>query len=189
MAYREAEPPTIPEAPPTELAYRPMTRRRASGLVVMQVVAIPFAVGFALSFVHPSAGLAGLVASAVFLVWWWRRPTAAAATLRVRAGTLHVYFGDRSEAESIALRKLRDVVLDTKTIQPVMDGGSAIPAMRVIDPSIGPEVDTSRIVLVARKRKIRLTEDFQPNIDSSEWIAKVRVFLRKNGWVPADERE
>jgi len=34
-----------------------------------------------------------------------------------------------------------------------------------------------------------LTEAYVSQMDATEWFGKIRVFLRKNGWTPRDERE
>ena len=79
--------------------------------------------------------------------------------------------------------------MDTKTIQKVQEGGDAIPAMRFINATVGPELDTARIVVVgARGTRVPLTTEYIAHMDASEWFGKIRVFLRKSGWVPADER-
>jgi hypothetical protein len=71
-----------------------------------------------------------------------------------------------------------------------MDGDGAIPAMRFIDAKVGPKVDTARIVLIgASGREVRLTEDYLSHMHATEWMGKIRVFLRKHGWLPEDERE
>lgn len=51
-------------------------------------------------------------------------------------------------------------------------------------------VDTARIVLVARGRPpIMLCDDHLAHMDATEWMGKTRVFLRKQGRVPFDERD
>src|SRR5262249_20724692 len=98
--------------------------------------------------------------------------------------------GQRELHERFRLSDLANVSLDIKTIERVMDGDSAIPAMRFIDAKVGPKVDTGRIVLVGTNgREVRLTDDFLPHMHCTEWLGKVRAFLRKHGWLPEDERE
>jgi hypothetical protein len=36
---------------------------------------------------------------------------------------------------------------------------------------------------------VHLTDEYFAHMDSTEWLGKIRVFLRKNGWIPADERK
>jgi hypothetical protein len=88
------------------------------------------------------------------------------------------------------LSHLADVALDVKTIERVSDGGGAIPALRLIDSKVGPKVDTARIILVdGDGREVCLTEDYLPHSMATDSLGKIRVFLRKNGWIPEDERE
>ena len=62
--------------------------------------------------------------------------------------------------------------------------------MRFIDAKVGPKVDTARIVLVsASGRQVTLTQDYLAHMSATEWLGKIRVFLRKHGWLPEDERE
>jgi hypothetical protein len=159
---------------------------------MFKLFSVPLIAGLVLSQVAtPTIALAGMIATFAGGIWWWRRaPHAGGVLLRVDGGELYVLSSNgKTEKERIALADL-EVVLDTKTIQKVTEGGSAIPAMRFIDAQVGPELDTARIVVVGRRgRRLPLTEDYVPHMDASEWFGKIRVFLRKNGWTPADERE
>ncbi len=161
-------------------------------MAMFQLFSIPLIVGIVLSqLATPLLALLGLIAAFAGGVWWWRRaPHAGGVLLRVESGELHVLSANgKTLKEHIPLDEL-DVVLDTKTIQRVQEGGSAIPAMRFIDSKVGPELDTARIVVTGRKgRRMALTDDHVPHMDATEWFGKIRVFLRKNGWVPADEKE
>ena len=139
----------------------------------------------------PTIAVAGMGAAAGGLVWWWKRaPKAPGIVLRVDDGDLLVRT-ERSETvlERYPLQDLLDVELDIKTIQRVTDGNSPIPAMRFIDSKVGPEVDTARIVLVARDRSpLPLSKEYLAHMDATEWLGKIRVFLRKHRWLPEDER-
>lgn len=135
---------------------------------------------------------AGLLAGAVATALWrWRRgPELRGIALEVDAGDLTVT--DRAARRVIArvrLTDLHDVTLDTKSIRKVEPGRDVIPAVQFIASQIGPEIDVARIVLEVEGRlPIRLTEAFLSHTESVEWIAKIRLFLRAHGWVPADER-
>ena len=137
----------------------------------------------------PTAGLLGLVATGAFVVWMWRRRgQAGRIVMSVESGDLIVQAGRRSLAR-MRLEDLEDVALDTKAIRPVQEGGSAIPAVRFIDSKVGPEIDVSRIVLVGGGSSVRLHEAHVAHMTATEWLGKIRVFLRKNGWVPLDEMD
>jgi len=158
---------------------------------MFQLFTVPLLVGIALTMLAtPTAGLVGLIAAGAGSIWWWRRaPHAGGVVLFVDHGELRLLSSDRKhEKECFALDDV-DVVLDTKTIQRVQEGGSAIPAMRFIDATVGPELDTARIVVVGRGRRVPLTEAYVAHMDATEWFGKIRVFLRKSGWLPRDERE
>lgn len=191
--YRESAAVKIEEREPAELAYAAMdrSRRGKSGMALLQLFSFPAAAGVALSMLAgPTAGLVGLVGAGAGAVWWWRRaPHVGAVVLRVENGELCVLSGDGKREDHRFRLDDVDVVLDTKTIQRVQEGGSAIPAMRFIDATVGPELDTCRIVVVARGTRVPLSDDYVAHMDASEWFGKIRVFLRKNGWTPADERE
>jgi hypothetical protein len=108
--------------------------------------------------------------------------------LHVDRGELWITSAKRTLAERMQLDGI-DVVLDTVTIQKVQEGGSAIPAMRFIDATVAPDQDTARIVIVGGGERYPLTEDYVAYMEATEWFGKIRVFLRKNGWVPLDERD
>jgi hypothetical protein len=190
VPYRNAAAPDARSRPHT-VVYVPAFQKRVSGVAALQMVGLPPVVGALLALLHPNAGLVGLVGTVVALLWWWKRPPVPAAILSIEEGDLVVRrSGDRARASiRWPLRDVRDVVLETKSIQPIGDGGSPIPGVRTLDPSIGPEIETARIVLVGPQRRVRLTEEYFAHMDSSEWLGKIRVMLRKHGWVPEDERD
>jgi len=156
---------------------------------MFKLFSAPLIVGIVLSQIAGSTvAIAGMVASAIAAVWWWKRaPNLGQVVLHVDRGELWITSANRTIAERVRLDEV-DVVLDTKTIQKVQEGGSAIPAMRFIDATVAPEQDTARIVVVGRRERIPLTEDYVAYMEATEWFGKIRVFLRKNGWLPVDER-
>jgi hypothetical protein len=138
------------------------------------------------------AGFAALAGAAGYSAWSWRkRKRRGGAVLIVDRGVLDIEMRDkRVTRDSVRLSDLTNVTLDVKTIERVLEGGSAIPAMRVIDSKVGPKVDTARIVLVcASGDEVPLTTAYLPHMHATEWLGKIRTFLRKHGWVPEDERE
>ncbi len=136
-------------------------------------------------------GLVALVGSAAYSAWSWRtRKRRGGAVLTVEGDALTIEgLGRRAIHERFALSELVDVALDIKTIERVLEGGSPIPAMRFTDTTVGPKVDTARIVLVSQDgRELPLTTQYLPHMHATEWLGKIRTFLRKHGWVPEDER-
>ncbi|NOU30119.1 MAG: hypothetical protein HOO96_19630 [Polyangiaceae bacterium] len=191
--YREsADPEEGKSAPPRELHFLAVDRaaRKGQGMALLQLFGLPVVVGVVASAIFtPTVGLVALLASAALGVWWWRRPASSGFLLTVENGALVVArFRGARPIVTVPLDELRNVSLDIKTIQRVEEGGSAIPAMRVLDSRVGVEVDTSRIVLQGEGPAVPLGDLYIAHMDATEWLGKIRVFLRKNGWVPADER-
>ncbi len=61
--------------------------------------------------------------------------------------------------------------------------------MRFLDSRVAPEIENARIVVVGKRGEARLSEEYLAHMEASEWLGKVRVFSRKHGWVPRDERD
>jgi hypothetical protein len=193
VPYRAAGDGVHPDVP-RELDYAPMDESagRDGQLALVRHVSMPlFGAVVGAWLIGPLGGAVALVMAIAASVWMWRtRKKAAGARLRVDGDVLSVSLVRSGREESFRLDDLANVELDTKTIERVMEGGSAIPAMRFIDAKIGPKVETARIVLVSESgRQVWLTEEYLPHFDATEWLGKIRVFLRKHGWVPEDERE
>jgi hypothetical protein len=107
--------------------------------------------------------------------------------LRVDGNELEVRTANKKTVKGFFTLDDLDVVMDTKTIRKVQDGRDAIPALR-FNGAVGPEIDTARVVLTSERERLALTDDFVSHTNAIEWFGKIRVFLRKQGWVPADER-
>jgi hypothetical protein len=139
------------------------------------------------------AGVLGL--STAFGLWRWRRaPEVTGIALIVEAGSLTVApRGTKKPLLEERLVDVLDVALDTKSIRKVLPGKDAIPAVQFINTSVGPEVDVARIAFhlgdPADPKIVRLSDQFAPHMDAVEWVGKIRSFLRRNGWVPIDERD
>jgi hypothetical protein len=190
--YRETALRDGAEAPPAELLYPIVEQRRDSSAVALfKLVSFPAFIGIALSLVvTPTVGGIGMFASASYFLWQLiRKPRPLVLT--VEGGELRVMpRGSQHVMARFALEDLIDVVLDTKTIHPVGEGSSAIPAMRFIDARVSPPVDTARIVLVGPDgtEAVPLTETYLAHMEATEWFGKIRSFLRKHGWAPESER-
>lgn len=194
--YRAADLPEAPPLPPRELVYEAIDRdaERGSAVLFFQLFSVPALVGVVLATVTtPMLGLAGMIGSGALVVWLRRRTKKRfGVVLRVEEGKLSVLSRDgRRALGTLRLREVDDVGLEIKKIQRVQEGDSPIPAVRFIDTRIAPEVDTARIVVVGRdgEERIVLTEQYLAHMDATEWLGKIRVFLRKHGWVPEDERD
>jgi hypothetical protein len=184
------------ERPPRELFYAATddAAGRADGMLALfRHVSVPILAAAGIGWLGGSiAGGAALAGGTAVSVWSWRtRKSRGGAVLAVEGGVLTVEVrGKRALHDRFRLGDLADVALDVRTIERVMEGGSAIPAVRFIDSKVGPKVDTARIVLVAESgREVPLTSEYLPHMHATEWLGKIRVFLRKHGWVPESERE
>jgi hypothetical protein len=141
----------------------------------------------------PAIGAGVLGLATALGIWRWRRaPEVAGITIAVERGDLHVTNRTtKKPLVDVRLVNLLDVALDTKSIRKVVPGKDAIPAVQFINTSVGPEVDVARIVfhLADEQEPVRLSDQFLAHMDAVEWVGKIRSFLRKQGWVPVDERE
>jgi hypothetical protein len=186
-----------PEArPPRELVYEAIdeSARRADGLsALFRHFSLPFLLAMLVAWLAgPAAATAALVGAAAYSAWSWRsRKRGGGAVLTVDRDVLAIELRDkRPTCDRVRLGDLADVALQIKTIERVTDGGSVIPAVRFIDSKVGPKVDTARIVLVrASGQEVPLTSEYLPHMHATEWMGRIRTFLRKHGWVPEDERE
>jgi hypothetical protein len=182
-----------PAAPPTELVYNPIDRTPGTSQgAIMVVIGIPLLTGIALAaFVHPIAGLVGMIGMGL---WGWRRRRGAAAgtgegaVLEVKEGVLRVYLKHASESTRLRLKQVQSVELDLRKVERLQEAG-AIPGLRLQNATVAGAIDNGRIVLVTKKQRFALTRSYFSNTDSVEWLGRIRVFLRKHGWVPAEERE
>ena len=97
--------------------------------------------------------------------------------LRVEDGHLHVTRERRrGPPERIALADLLDVTLNRET-KAAGRGGSATERVRLALERRAPEPP------------VFVPEERVTPIEAQEWYGKVRVFLRKPGWVPEAERQ
>jgi hypothetical protein len=194
MPYRKpAREPDLAATPRAELRYLAIDRasRQSTGMMALQIFSVPPLVALFSNAVFPPLATAVLASiSAGWSLHWWRKPPVEAFLLRIEGAELLVSSASKkSRVARISLVDLEAVALQTKTIQRIHEGGSAIAAMRIIDSKVGPDVDTCRIVLECDSGDVRLGEKYIAHMDATEWLGKIRVFLRKNGWVPANERE
>jgi hypothetical protein len=140
---------------------------------------------------HP---LVAVVVAALGLVWIVMDVRRHRGThLVITTERERIHFGEPIGLD-VTFAKLLDVRLDTKTTSKALnetraDGlntifGSAIPTGRSI------QVDQSRIELVVKGRDepVLVNRDYISNTLAHENIRAIKVFLRKAGWLPADER-
>ena len=191
--YRVVE--SVPDAR-AELVYVSKDQERVVGATRAALqIGIAGAVGgvLAAGAGAPAIGVLVLATSAGLGLWRWRRaPEVAGIVIAVEQGTITVATrGSKHALLRERLVNVLDVALDTKSIRKVVPGRDAIPAVQFINTSVGPEVDVARIVfhLADEQEPVRLSDQFVAHMDAVEWVGKIRSFLRRQGWVPADERE
>lgn len=189
-AYRDPAPRDLATTPaePLVVEASPTDAGAARTFLLLQVFAVPPVVAAVCAATFsPEVGLVALVISAALCFAWFRRKKSTTFTFSVHERTLTVRSGRHVETV-VLLEDLLTVELDTETIRRVQESGSAIPAVRFAEASAGPEIDQSRVVLVTREQKVPLGESRTAHMHATEALGKIRVFLRKRGWVPLDER-
>jgi len=118
-----------------------------------------------------------------------RKKRSADATLRLDDGRLIVADSHGGIRIDVPLKELEDVVLDTKSVQRFReDTAGGFPDIRAVHTRVGDSFDNSRIVLVTANISVELTERYTSSIDATEWLTRIRRFLRSNGWTPREER-
>lgn len=163
-----------------------------SSVIGVYAVLTPMFVGVLVAVI----GLPNFAVPAVLLtafgMWWYRRRQRKLPRARLVIHDSRLRVVDRSSRVlfHVPLSELLEVELDTKTIQRVQENTRAdvLPAMRLAHATVGPATDIARIVLVTSTREFPLTEDQHSHSYAMEAFGEVRRFLRKHGWVPADER-
>lgn len=143
---------------------------------MLPYMAPALAAGFAAKFLSPVAGL-GALAVGVVVVLLLRKPDAGRAVLRVEGDVLEVTRERSKEpGTKIPLSDLLDVTLD-RTTEAGARAGTAKERVHIALERRAPE------------DPIFVPEERITPIEGSEWLGRVRVFLRKHGWVPEGERE
>ncbi len=191
--YRAPTLPETPDLPPRELVYDALDRDQARRGSALKLFALPAVFGGVVSIVFglPFGALAAGAACAYAFTRQAKGPKIG-AILRVDQGELLVFSRDmRRELLRLRLRDVADVRLDIRKIRRVQENGSLVAAERFASGTSGPEIDNARIEIVGtgKKGSAVLTDVFLAHMDATESLGKIRVFLRKHGWVPLDERD
>jgi hypothetical protein len=185
--------------PPEEDAPRPARtldcvietgdRQDAFKVVAVKAVAIILAVTFG-QLIHIGVAIAFGLLGIVWIVWDLLRR--GAGHLRIHVEGERVSFG-LPQPLDVSFAKLLDVRLDTKTTTKALNHARADGLNSIFGPIIPDgrsiQVDQSRIVLVIKGRDpVLLTQARVSSTLAHENIREIKVFLRKSGWLPADER-
>lgn len=172
------------------LPYVPERPHVRSAVIIGPLSAIPIGAGVLVALAgFPAFSLPAMVAVAI---WMYRRhkrvATTPTYTLRVEGGNLHIHAAGARVPRTVRLDDLLEVSLDSKTVERLQEASGGFPELRFINSTIAPPVENARIELELLDESIFLTEHHTSYLDASEWFGKIRRFLRKNGWVPEDER-
>ena len=171
-----------------ELLYAP--NGKSSAAEPLRHAAVAAAIGCGLVFVGvlagsaPAAALLG-VATGVAAVWVFRRASRVPATLfRIAQGEVQLVNGEGQVTRTIALSAIRDVAIDAATLHLVK---------RDDDESYIVRTDSevrSRIFLEldAPAAPLPLTSVLVTHASCVEDSGRIRAFLRRQGWLPFDER-
>ncbi|HEX6272749.1 MAG TPA: hypothetical protein VFZ53_06915 [Polyangiaceae bacterium] len=170
------------------LHYLPEAQRTRSSAIAIYTLMAPLFAGMAVAaFGYGEVALPTIFVTALAMYLYRRHDRSTPyITLQVTSGVLHLK-GRGHPGATIRLEDLHDVSLDSKSVERVQEAGP-MPELRFINSTVAPAVDESRIELETRDGSVFLTEHRVSNLDASEWSNKIRRFLRKNGWVPEDER-
>jgi hypothetical protein len=174
-----------------ELMYFSEGGGRASSAAIGGLFLLPLCAYATVQVVTDSIAL-GIFASAasvvVPIVLRRRATSRPRATFRVEDELLLLSGPAFPVPRRVELRYLHEVHLDTKTIQRLRESPSPVPQLRFLNQSVGGEQDVSRIALEFANDTVFLTEERVSHLEANEWFAKIRRFLRRNGWTPIDER-
>ena len=177
---------------PGEMTYEAATESNGGigkvRILLLGIVGVPGLVALLLSelgFGWLAVPGALVVGALVFAYWRWSEKPLP-VVLAVRRGRLHVTSGRRQF--DIALTDLESVSIDRREIQRIQDGSALVPATMAINTTVGPVGEIVRVSLHGANETFLLTEEYQPYSAGLEGMGKVRVFLRKHGWAPTEER-
>lgn len=190
-AYRDPAPRDLVPTERAELVVETThdTASAARTLFLLQMFGVPPIVAAVVAAAFsPEAGFVALVVASALCVAYFRHRKAERFVLSVHDRTLTVR-ARRKVLAVVLLDDLLDVELDTETVRRIQEGSSAIPAVRFAEATPGPEIDQSRVVLVTKDRPVALGEARTAHLHATESLGKIRVFLRRRGWLPRDERD
>lgn len=123
------------------------------------------------------------------ILWQWRKNRKPERiVLTVEDGWLLV--NSQTLAARAKLDDVQSLELETRSIERAY--ADKMVGTVVVSTSVRPAVDVSRIVLVHDRgdatERVVLGTDYEPHSQVIESLSKLRVFLRRHGWLPADER-
>jgi hypothetical protein len=166
--------------PPTELLVDPQPApgdaSDGGGSGMAPIVLPVLLAGLSAKFLSPTVALAVLGAGAVLFIAR-RKPRHGRFILRIADGILEVA-RERGASPPIQLplAEVLDVTLDRQAKAASGRGGVASERVQIT------------LERAAPADPIHFPDDRITPIEAQEWQGKVRVFLRKHGWLPKEER-
>jgi hypothetical protein len=171
-----------------ELLYVPTSQQLdgPKGLLVGAIAGIPLVVLVTVSvLVSPTASVPAFVVVLAALVFWYRRRPKHDVLLSIADGVLTLQSAQATT--TVRLDDVLDVSLDRETQTRIEYGTSATTALSTISVS-SVEIAPRHILLVRRGvGPIKLGEPIL-EAHATEWMGRVRAFLRRSEWIPEDER-
>ena len=157
-------------------------------LVVIGLITLPLLVSAALAALGLGwFSLVGGAVTAIVAYRVWRRSEGPrAVVLRIEDDELRIV--DSGRTFSIAVSAIENVTLDKKEVKKLREGTPILPELMMVNATAGAATEIVRVVVEGAGRSFALTEEYQPYSAGLEGMGQVRVFLRKNGWVPETER-
>jgi len=180
-----------PQLDPHELLYFSQDTERNSTAAIGFVFLLPLCAYAAVQVLTDSVAL-GVCAAGATIAWpliqQRRSKSRPRATFRIEGELLLLSGAAFPVPRRVELRHLEEVYLDTKTIQRLREAPNPVPQLRFLNQTVGGEQDVSRIALEFANDTVFLTDERISHLEANESFAKIRRFLRKNGWIPLDER-
>lgn len=164
-------------------------RNTSSAVAVVPLIGL-FPLIFAVASIEPNWAFP---CAAGYVYWLYvRRRTQAARRIRVlRVEEERLLIGDGLGVPllDLPLSDALNASMETRTIHRVQENvSSGIPELRFADSRVAPGVDTARVLITTKAGTLALSDYFTAGFDASEWLSRIRKFLRQNGWTPTEER-
>ncbi len=164
-------------------------RNTSSAVAIVPLIGL-FPLMFAVAAIEPNWAFP---CAGAYMYWLYvRKRTQTARRIRVlRIKKRRLLVGDGLGVPLLEL-PLGDVLnasMESRTIHRVQENlSSGIPELRFADSRVAPGVDTARVLIEAKSGTLTLSDYFAAGFDTSEWLSRIRRFLREHGWTPAEER-
>lgn len=183
--YRVPSPP-VAEAPPTSLVLAwGNAEARGSGMKLSFKVWLGVIGCFVLIPVAPQAGLALAAALLVWALWQWHSARKIVG-VRMHVESTYLVFVANGKPARLPIAAITEVSLQTRAIKHL--GYQRGIGQAIGEVTVSGDRDVAHIELATRDRTYPLTATDESYATAAEAMGRVRVFLRKHGWIAASER-